>query len=165
MQLPYDRILCSWSAWQILCCTAGRRATVFAGALFLVSFDPVSPIECQHLLGSHWRLVPQRRVRQLQHILRGRHGDAHVCGHSREQFQLRIVEFDDRVVGNHVLHGGRIHPDLADHSAKRVLGEGIHLERDGLPQFDVANIRLVRFGVYQHLLQILCDGKDRWRLQ
>ena len=74
-------------------------------------------------------------------------GMGNVCRHSWKKLQLGIREFDDRVVGDHALHHGCVHPHLAHNALKSVLGEGVDLESHGPSKLDAADIRLIGFCV------------------
>src|SRR5712692_4343129 len=168
MEFPHHRAICfRHSSGTRRSRSASRCAHGFSRirGLSLASLDPILLVNRKNLFRRHRRLVPQGSVRHLHHVLHRGHRNGDVGRHARKELQVRIREFNDGVVGHHALHHGGIHAYLTDHSAKRILREGVYFERDWLPYFDVAHVGLVGFRVHPHFREVLRNRKNRWRLQ
>ena len=87
-------------------------------------------------------------------------GDNPGCGsHPRLQRQVRIVDTDDDVIGDDILHGLRRLTDLADRALKHSLRKRVDGETTLVFLLDTADIALAHIGVDLHLLEIAGDKK------
>src|SRR5512133_1476833 len=111
--------------------------------------------QCLQLIAVQTRLITECGVWNRDHVAGLRNRNADVSGHSRKQLPVGIIESNYRVVGNHILYGGRVHSDLYHPSAEHVFRKCIHLEADVLADLYLTDVRLIRADVNLHLAQIL----------
>ena len=119
----------------------------------------------ERLIGLHVRLVAQRPIGHAQHALRAGNWKSNVRSHPREKFGVRIIKIDHRVIGDDVLHRGRVHTDLRNLTGEGIFGISVHLETYDLAGTDHAHIRFVSAGIDLHLGQILRDSEQSRGLQ
>ena len=99
----------------------------------------------------------QRSVTDLQGVVPLRADDRDVRGHAGLQFQVGIIDADDGVVGDDVLHRNRRIAHLHDLAVEGALGKSIYRKIDLLPRFHRPDVRFGHVGVDLHL----CRG--HWR--
>ena len=133
-----------------LACRAGPRA------------GPAAPRAGVEALGPE----AQRRGRDAQHVARRlRTTTETVAVIPGMQPLARVVDADDRVVGDDVLHGGRAAAAPARPCPRTRVGEGVHAERDLLARAHAPDVGLVDGGVDLHLRQVVRDHEQDRRLE
>ena len=78
---------------------------------------------------------------------------------------IRIINGDDGVVGDNIIHGGGRFTDLDNFPLKHVVGKRVHGEFSRLAGFHLANVRLGNAGINVHLCQVVGDGKQHRRIE
>ncbi len=93
------------------------------------------------------------------------HQDIDLSGHARFEFELRILNAEDHIVGHHVLHGFRDIADLPDAAIEGFAGVGINVKKGRLANVNFANIRFADIRIEFHLSQRLRNEKQGGCLQ
>ena len=107
----------------------------------------------------------QRGVTDLQGVVPLRADDRDVRGHAGLQFQVGIIDADDGVVGDDVLHRNRRIAHLHDLAVEGAFGKSIYRKIDLLPRFHCPDVRFGHVGVDLHFGEVIGDGKNDRRTQ
>src|SRR5581483_7569446 len=83
-----------------------------------------------------------------------------VGGHARAQLEVRILDVDHRVVGDHVLGGDGGVSDLPHGSGEDLVGIGVDGEGGLHLVAQLTDVRLGDVGVDLHVGQVLGDGEQ-----
>src|SRR6266404_6357113 len=124
-----------------------------------IVFDAVLRVQRLAFAIRQIRLEAQRPVGNLDDIVGPGHRYGDVCGHSRKQSQIGIIELDCGVIRYNVLNRGGIHAHLGDFAVKRLPREGIHPECGLRSYLDAPHVGLVGVCIDQHVGQVLPDAE------
>ena len=120
---------------------------------------------CPSELGEHFRgrMKAQRRVGDPDGVLPVRVHHGAVGRHAGLELELWVLDVDDGVVGDDVLHRLRRISNLPDAAGEFLVGVGIDEEGGHHPIVQLAHVRLGHRGVDLHLAKVLGDGEERGR--
>ena len=153
--------LLSFSVSPILFRAGTSTARCFTGGLNGPSgIETILLIERADLVGFQVRLVTERAIGCAQDVLGRRYWNRDVGRHSRKQFQFRVIEVNDGVIGDDVLDSCGVHTNLGNAPREGILGVGVHFEGNDLAVLDHAHIGLIGAGIDLHLGEVLRDRKQ-----
>ena len=81
-------------------------------------------------------------------------------GHAGLELQVRVVDFNHRIVGDDILDGNRSVADLSDFASEGAAGESVHDETGDLALLDRPDVRLGNIGIDLHLREVVGDHEE-----
>ncbi len=89
-------------------------------------------------------------VGHAQHVVLVGEHETDVGGHARPQLEIGVVDIDDGIVGDDVLHGRGGVANLANRTPERLAREGVHGECGLHARAQLAHVSLGHTGVHLH---------------